>query len=149
MDSNDLDYNAITEFINRSSGEDPNERRKKKDWICNMSTILGLSVWVILIAVWALLEMASPEIEFGFLASFGRVHFDMEPVLRRRWDYALVYVAYVLLLISMGTSVIAFLFNRMRMKRKGDRYKKSIFVVGGISVIVFVFFLIRFSYVLF
>ena len=124
-------------------------RRKKKDWVTWMSTVMTLVAWVTMIVVWALMEMAAPEVEWAFLAGFGRVHFDMEPILRTRWDYALVYMAYIFLVVSIGMSAIALAFNFMRKRRKTDKVKKSIIVTGGISIIILVFFLMNFWSILF
>jgi len=124
-------------------------RRKRKDWVTWMSTIMTLVAWVTIIAVWAVIEVAAPEVEWAFLAGFGRVHFDMEPVLRTDWDYALIYIAFFLLLASIIMSAVALLFNFLRKKRKTDKVKKSIIVTGGISVIAFIFFMLSFRNALF
>jgi len=139
----EFDYDQLTNIINQvNEGKENKDRRQKKDWVSRMATILSLSAWAVMIAVWVLIEYASPETEFLFLSGFGRVHFDLNPVLRQRWNDTLIYIAYVLLLVSLGTCLIAFFFNKIRMKRKTDKYKKSIFVIGGITVIAFIFFLI-------
>ena len=151
MANNDLDYDMITELLNKRDAEEKKDRRGKPDWVSRMATILCLCAWGLMIAVWVLLETASPEKGMTFTQTFFNVHFgtDAASALRTRWDYTLVYVAYILLLVSLGTCVIAFLFNKMRMKRKSDKYRVSIFVVGGITIIAFVFFIIRFWSVLF
>jgi len=148
MANEDLGYEELVEFFNDKAEKD-NERRKRKDWITKLPVILSLVVWSFLITVWMLLEQASPEVEWAFLAGFGRVVFGMEPVLRLHWNRTLVYIAYIFLLVSMGTCAIAVIINKLRMRRKEDRYKKSVFIVGGISVVAFVAFIIRFGSLLF
>jgi len=146
----DFDYNQLTNIVNSVNGDKKStDRRKKKDWVGRMATILSLTAWGIMIAVWVVLDAAAPERVQTFTATFFRATFGTEIVTRSRWDYTLVYVAYILMLVSLGASIFAFIFNKMRMKRKSDKYKISNVVIGGITVIVLVVFLIRFWTVLF
>ena len=151
MDDERLDYDSIVEILKNNYEEGERERRKRVDWVSRMATILSLCAWGIMIAVWVVLDSASPERGMLFTQSFFQVHFDTDAVsaLRTRWNYPLVYAAYILMLVSLGTCAIAFIMNKMRMKRKTDKYKKSIFIVGGITIIAFVAFMIRFWSVLF
>ena len=149
MDNKELDYERITDLINKRDSDDSNRRKKKTDWVNRMATILSLVAWSIMIAIWAVLDAASPEKEKKFITSFFDVNFGTAPLIRDRWDYTLVYVAFILLLASLGTCIIAFFFNKMRMKRKSDKYRKSIFVAGGITIIALSIFLYRFWSVLF
>jgi len=149
MDDKDLSYNKITEFLNKEEEDSKKERRKKPDWVSRMATILSLSAWTIMLAVWVVLEAASPDREMMFINTFFNAHFGTAGFGRARWDYSLVYTAYILLLVSLGTCVVAFLFNKMRMKRKSDKYKTSIFVIGGITIIAIIAFMIRFWSMLF
>lgn len=120
------------------------ERRVKKDWITQMATILSFAAWVIMFFVWIVLYMAETNQGVMFFNSF----FDVEPT-RVRWDYTLVYIAFVMMLVSLGTCIIAFVCNKMRMKRKSDKYKISIFIIGGITIIALTVFMIYFGYILF
>jgi len=149
MDNNEMEYERITNLLNKRDRDDANRRRKKTDWVGRMATILSFVTWIIMIAIWAVLDAAAPEKETRFITSFFDVHFGTAPLIRDRWDHALVYVAFILLLVSLSTCIIAFLFNKMRMKRKRDKYKKSIFIAGGITVIALTVFLLRFWPVLF
>jgi len=138
-----------TVVLYKKEVERQQNRRKGKDWVSQMSTIMTIVAWVIMLAVWVVIEAASPEVEWAFLSGFGRVHFGMEPVLRQRWDRALVYIAYVLLISSIGMSAIALVFNLMRKRRKSDKIKKSVLFTGGLTVILLVIFLMNFWNVLF
>jgi len=146
-----LSFDQIEALLNKRDNDEKKDRRKSKDFIGRLTTILSLGAWAIMIAVWVVLEMASPEKGMRFTQTFFEVHFGVDSAssMRARWNYTLVYAAYVMMLVSMGSCIIAFLLNKMRMRRKGDKYKKSIFVIFGITVIAFVFFLIRFWSVLF
>jgi len=149
MDDEGLSYDQITELLNKRDKEEDNERRKKKDPVSRMATILSLGAWAVMIAVWVVLETASPDREMMFINSFFEAQFGVAGAGRARWNYTLVYTAYILFLISFGACAIAFVLNIMRMKRKGDKYKKSIFVIFGITVIAFIFFLIEHGSLLF
>jgi len=147
MDDFDLDFDQLTEVLKK--GAEKVERRKKKDWVKQMAPILSLSAWALVIAVWVIIEAAAPERERRFITSFFDVTFGTAPSIREKWDYTLVYVAYILFLVSIGICAIAFVFNRFRMRRETDKINKSIIVIGCITIVSFVFFIIRFGYVLF
>jgi len=149
MEDKDLSFDKISDLLNIKDNKDENKRKKKADWVSKAATILSFFAWIIMIAVWALLEAAAPERDRRLITSFFDVQFGTAPLIREIWDYTLVYIAYVLLLVSLGTCAIAFFINRMRMKRKSDKYKISIFIAGGITVVVLVAFLIHFRSVLF
>ena len=144
-----LSYDQITELLNKRDKEESKERRRKKDPVSRMATILSLGAWAVMIAVWVVLETASPDREMMFINSFFEAQFGVAGQGRARWNYTLVYTAYILFLVSFGACAIAFVLNKMRMKRKGDKYKKSIFVIFGITVIAFIFFLLEHGSVLF
>jgi len=144
-----LSYDQITELLNKRDKEESKDRRKKKDLVSRMATILSLGAWAVMIAVWVVLETAAPDREMMFINTFFEAQFGVGGFGRQRWNYALVYTAYVLFLISLGACAIAFILNKMRMKRKGDKYKVSIFVIGGITIIAFIFFLIEHGSVIF
>ena len=149
MADEELNYDQIMDLLNKRDKEEDKERRKKKDPVSRMATILCLGAWAVMIAVWVVLETASPDREMMFINSFFEAQFGVAGQGRARWNYSLVYTAYILFLVSLGACAIAFVLNMMRMKRKGDKYKKSIFVIFGITVIAFIFFLIQHGSVLF
>ena len=150
-DDKGLSYEVITDLLNKRDAEERKDRRQKKDFVSRMATILSLLAWVIMIAVWVIIDTATPNRGMTFTQTFFQVHFgtDAAGAMSTRTNYTLVYTAYILMLVSIGTCIIAFLLNKMRMKRKSDKYKKSIFVIGGITLIAFTAFMIRFWSVLF
>jgi len=149
MADDGLSYDQIEELLKKRDKEESKERRKKKDLVTRMATILSVGAWAVMIAVWVVLETASPDREMLFINSFFEAQFGVAGQGRARWNYTLVYTAYILFLVSFGACAISFVLNLMRMKRKGDKYKKSIFVIFGITVIAFIFFLIQHGSVLF
>jgi len=144
-----LSYDQITDLLNKRDADEKKDRRQKKDAVSRMATILCLGAWAVMIAVWVVLETASPDREMMFINSFFEAQFGVAGQGRARWNYTLVYTAYILFLVSLGACAIAFVLNKMRMKRKGDKYKISIFVIFGITVVAFVFFLIQHGSVIF
>jgi len=121
------------------------ERRKKEDWIVKMATILSLVAWAIAITVWFVLSAASPEREMRFITSLLQTHFASPVHVRYYWDAALLPLAFGLLVAALAVCTVAFAFNKMRMRRKTDKYRKSIFILGGVTAIGLVAFLIRFG----
>jgi len=144
-----LSFDQIEELLKKRDDDEKKDRRKKKDAVSRMATILSVGAWAVMIAVWVVLETASPDREMMFINSFFDAHFGVAGFGRSRWNYTLVYTAYILFLVSFGACAIAFVLNKMRMRRKGDKYKKSVFVIFGITVIAFIFFLIEHGSVIF
>ena len=150
MDFNDLDYDKITDLLNKRDEEERQAAlKKKKNLKASLATTLTLVPWVIMIAVWVLIETASPGREMRFITSFFSVQFGTEPLARGGWDYTLVYIAYVLMLICLGMCLIAFTINLLGKKREGEKLKISVFVIGGITIVAFIFFMINFWRVIF
>ena len=126
------------------------ERRRKSDWITRMAAILSFVSWAIAFAVWVVLESASPERERMFITSFLRETMGAETIIRDQWDVTLLPLAFWLLIVSLAICVTAFIFNALRMRRKTDKYRKSVIIIGSVTIIGIVLFLVRFgSYFLF
>ena len=133
-------------FDYRNRGlSDFQERRRKADWMVRMATILSLVAWVVALVVWVVLEMASPEKEVEWFTSIGRIR-GTEILIRDYWDVTLLPIAFWLLVASVVICVVAFIFNALRMRRKTDKYRKSIFVMAGLAVLGIVVFLLRFGF---
>jgi len=146
MDDKGLSYDAITDILNKRDEEEKKDRRQRTDWVTRMATILSVLAWLVMITVWVLVDTASPDRGMRFTQTFFEVHFDVDAAAGQssRWDNNLIFIAYLLQIVSIGTCVVAFLFNKMRMKRKSDKYRLSIFIIGGITIVAFIAFLIRF-----
>jgi len=133
----------------RSMGSsDYQERRRKVDWVVKMATILSLVSWLNAIAVWFVLDFASPEREtfFSSLARSNRTIFgSQETVIRTEWDGPLVLIAFIMLIVSLAVCVAAFFFNKARMRRKTDKYRKSIIIIGAATIVAIVVFLFTFG----
>jgi len=134
-----LNYDAIIDILTNDEKERNKDRRQKRDWITRMPVIISLIAWAILAAVWVLLDQAAPPKSYGWLSFF-----DGYTTPTGRWDRVLVNISYIMLLISIGLCLIAFGFNKMRMRRSTDKYRISVFFVGVVSIVALSAFLIFF-----
>jgi NDP-sugar pyrophosphorylase family protein len=125
---------AYTEFQNR---------RRKSDWLVNTAAIMSILAWVVTFAVWIVLSQAAPHRQTVFFFVYSV--YDR----REYWDSPLLYVAFALLLASLAICTAAFFFNKLRMRRKTDKYRKSVFIIGGVTLLGLIYFLINFGSVIF
>ena len=117
-------------------------RRKQVDWVVKAATILSVISWLTAVTVILLLDYASPETDNLMAIIF-------EVTVRTEWDQAFIPIAFGLLILSLIICVAAFVFNMLRMKRKTDRFKKSIFIIGFLNFIGIWIFVFRFGAYLF
>ena len=122
----------------RSGGESFAERRKKVDWVVNAATVLSIASWVFAVGVWLILDAAAPRQGTAFTDFFGATP-------RLWWDVTLLPWAFAALVTSVLSCVLAFFFNMARMKRKTDKYRKSVIIMGCVSIIGLILFLINFG----
>ena len=153
MGFDDLDYDKITELLNKRIEEERLAVLKKKKSVRGaLLTVFSLIPWVIMIAVWILIEIASPDREMMFFTTFFDVHdqhFTVDPLFRHNWNYGLIYAAYVLMLISLGMCLIVITVNILGKRREGEKIKASVFVISSITIVAFIFFIINFWPVIF
>ncbi|MDR2571162.1 MAG: hypothetical protein LBD23_12875 [Oscillospiraceae bacterium] len=149
MGGDDLDYDEIMALINKRDEEEKKQKKKKTDWLRGTTNIMSLCAWCIMLVVWVVIELAAPAKESLLFTSFFNVRFGSGTAIRTQWDYTLVYVAYVLMLVSLGICMIGFILNRARVMKQGGKYSISIMLIGGITIVVFVIFLINFGSTLF
>ena len=119
-------------------------RRKQADWVVNAAAALSVIAWVVAFFVVLVLDIASDRPAMPGLQTWlggGPVH----PV----WNTTLLPIGLVLLVVSFLCSVAAFMFNMMRMRRKTDKYRKSVIIMGLITLSGIVFYVIRFGQYIF
>jgi len=121
-----------------SGASDFQNRRKKADWVVRMATILSFISWLVAFAVLFPLDRASPEREHMFTRMFGIQ-------VREHWDVSLLPISFGLLIAALCICIAAFIFNMQRMRRKTDKYRKSIIIIGSITIVGIVFFLVQFG----
>jgi len=148
-DFEELDYDKISAIIDKRDAQEKVAKKKKRDAITIIMAVLSFGALAMLIAAWVAIEYASPEREMKFMTSFFSVHFGTPTSIRLRWNNSLVYLAYVFMLISLGMSLIAFVLNTLGMKRVGKKSKISVFLLGGVAVVAFFFFMLNFWSVVF
>ena len=122
----------------RGGGGSFAERRKKVDWVVNAATVMSILSWAFALGVWLILDAAAPQQGTAFTDFFGATA-------RTWWDVTLLPWAFAALVISVLSCLLAFFFNMARMKRKTDKYRKSIIIIGCVSIIGLILFLLNFG----
>ena len=117
------------------------ERRRRADGLVKGAIIMSFVSWGVLFAVWIVLYFA------GVVGNYGNTPINIitDSPANQRITYTLLPIAYAMLLLAIASCLIAFLFNRMRMRRKTDRYRKSIFITGGITILALIAFLLNYG----
>ena len=130
---------------NQSAGfQEFQNRRKKSDWITKMASILSLISWVVMLAVWTAIFLANRGATeaTSALGDTVRYIYGTDEFVPSSVDRTALVIAFGLLIASLAICVVAFFFNKLRMRRKTDKYRKSVFVAGGVTIIALVVFLI-------
>ena len=139
--SDNIDYDAIMDILTNDEKDRNKDRRQRRDWITRMPTILSLLSWAILATVWIILDQVAPPKSYGWLSFFDGYSTPDGSWYRARVP---INIAYILLMVSIGLCLVAFAFNRMRKRRKTDKYRFSVFFVGIVSILAFAAFLVFF-----
>jgi len=119
------------------------DRRKQADWVVKMATILSVASWLTAMVVSIMIDQASP-MRTTFIGNVWG-----ESGVRTYWDTSLLPYALTFLIIAFCCCVGAFIFNAMRMRRKSDRFRKSIIITGVLTLIAIFIFIANFAPVLF
>ncbi|MCL2125660.1 MAG: hypothetical protein FWH33_06700 [Oscillospiraceae bacterium] len=114
------------------------ERRKKQDWVVRSVTIIAIIGWISALFAFLLIQRASPLHE-NFITRILNVD------VASYWNSAMLRGAFIAILVSFLISLIGFLFNMTRHRRKTDKYNKLLITIGVLSVIVLVVFLVLFA----
>lgn len=122
--------------------ETPANRRHKKDWILQALPFFSVIGWFL-----ALMSLAFLDRGQGLSGSSCLSIFD--PDAAANWDRSSIWATLIILLITFGFSVVGFILNTRRHKRKTDRYNKSILIVGGITLAAIIILLVTFGPYLF
>lgn len=114
------------------------ERRRQADWVVNAAAILSLISWIVSISVLFLIDIASPDALQGLTTALGGTP-------DTAWNVALLPAAFFLLVASVFACITAFIFNMLRMRRKTDKVRKSIIIIGVSTIVGIIFFVLRFG----
>ena len=118
------------------------ERRRQADGVIKAASALSFVSWGIAIIAFLLLEIASPD----------RMNFQLGSNISSgvsTWNEAFFPIVFILLILATCSCIAAFIFNMMRMRRKSDKFKKSIIIIGAITLVTLVVFTLRFAPVMF
>jgi hypothetical protein len=116
------------------------ERRRKSDWLVRAAIIMSVLAWLVMFSVWVVMYFAA-ENQPGIFNLVLQVDVPRNPL-----TATLLPIAYYMLLASLAICVIAFVFNKMRMRRKTDKYRISIFIIAGITIVAYIAFVLNFGF---
>ena len=120
-------------------------RRKQADWVVNSAAVLSVLAWVFAFVVLLILDIASER-----QAMRGLQDVLGADARQTNWNIPLLrQIGLIVLVFSFLSSVAAFIFNMMRMRRKTDKYRKSVIVMGLITLAGIVFYIIAYGYIIF
>jgi len=114
------------------------ERRKKKDWVVRSVTAIAVLGWICALVSLLLIDRASPAHE-NFITRFLSVS------VVGYWNSTFLRGAFVATLASFVVSIVGFILNASRHRRKTDRYNKLLITICALSTVVFVLYLVNFS----
>ena len=104
------------------------ERRRKGDKIVSAAVITNMLAWCVAFISWLMFDMAA-EYEAGWFNIWFQVEVAVNPLTE-----TLLPISFWLLIGSLSLAAISLIFNRMRMNRKEDKYRKSVFVIAAIDI---------------
>ena len=119
------------------------ERRRQADWVVNAASVFSLISWIVALASWVVIDFAAPDTRMAGVS--GTLGYNTQS----EWTVTLLPTVLILLVFSVLSCIAAFIFNMMRMRRKTDKYRKSIIIIGTISIAGLIVFVLRFSEYLF
>ena len=118
-----------------AEGKKKNKRRGP-DFIVKCIQGSALVSWIIIFVILIVFSMAKPRFQ-----GFGR---NFAVVGGGGWDTALVGSIFYILIFQLVLCIVGLVISTTRMRRKSDRYNKSLIIMGILSVIgIAIFTVIR------
>ena len=114
------------------------ERRKSPDWMVKGSTIFNVMAWLLTFTVLLLIDIAAPTRENMFSHYFNANE-------RTVWNEVIILLAYITLILSTLSCLLATIFHLLRVRRKTDKYKISVFIISTVTILGLIVFMLRFS----
>jgi hypothetical protein len=111
------------------------EKRSGPDILVNLIKTLSIVCCLLLIGALLLLDLAKPGIE----TFFDRL---LDVQLRENWDQELLLSHFYLVAIMCALSLLGLIFNKMRTRRKTDRYSKTLIFATIFSIAALLFSLL-------
>ena len=114
------------------------ERRRRKDWVVRLVSVVSVLGWVFAFAALLLFNEAQPSGPDFFTRFLGATVINY-------LDVNKLNMAFIALLISFFVCAAGMTANILRHRRKTDRYNKSIIILGSVSLVGIIAFLINFT----
>lgn len=111
------------------------ERRSGPDIIVTLIKVLSVVCGSLLIVALLLIDRAKPGIE----TFFDRL---LDVQLRKSWDHDLLVTHLFVVATICCLSIIGLIFNKLRARRKKDRYRKSLIFSIIFSMVALLFSLV-------
>lgn len=109
------------------------ERRRGPDLWTRALRWIGIGGWLILLAVFAMLDRAKPDrgtfIDLMYFEQMG-----IPVALRPDWNQELVSYIFYLMIVSLCVSLMGLFINYRRHRRKDDGYRAYLVILGAISL---------------
>ena len=112
------------------------QKRKGPDILMRSLTWLAVLGWFLMYVVLMVLNKAKPKSE----SSFDRI--NGAEVLIPPWNPVLIQYIFYLMIAGLCISIIGMILNIKRHRRKKDKYRMSLIVLGVISLLGIIFYLI-------
>lgn len=117
------------------------ERRIGPDLWVSVLRWSGIVGWLIMLAVYVLLDRAKPErgtfVDIMYFEQLG-IPINADSL----WDAELVKVVFYLMVLSLCVSIAGLIINTTRRKREDDGFRKYLVILGLISLFGVVYYLI-------
>lgn len=123
--------------MTRPHRNDQSRRQRRGDPALLALRWLSVAGWVILLAALLVLAEAKPPVE-----TFFERHYKIQ--LRSTWDLELARYIFYLMLLGLATSLTGLALNSRRLRRTGDEWRVSLFLVAAISLLGLIRYLTAF-----
>ncbi len=113
------------------------KRRRGPDSIIKALTSLKIITWMSLIFTLIIIQIAKPKSGGFFKTKYGSN-------ISNHWNYDLLAISLVLMLLGIALSIFGLYINSKRMRRKNDSISKILLFTGVIFLISLILLLINF-----
>lgn len=112
-----------------AAGSRAPRRRKGPDPLTRFVHVSAVLAWLATIVYLFVLAKAQPE-----KAIFTDRAFAHE--MRHTWDQEVLAQGTIVLVVALGICLLGLAVNSQRVQRRGDRYSRSLLVIGGMSFVL-------------
>ena len=115
-------------------GIDP-DRRKGPDRLIHSLKWLAIGGWLLMLAALIVLGLAKPE-----EVTFYDRHFNIAR--DTNWNYSLRSIIFYMMILGFSVSVLGLTINLKRLRRRDDEYRISLILMGFISLLGIIIYLL-------